>query len=184
MVKAGLLGPESRVELIDGEILEMSPQDPKHSQGYSRAERAIRSRLPEGLWLRTQQPLSLGQTSDPEPDLAVIRGSVDDPGRETAHPSSALLVVEISSTSLSFDRGVKADLYAAAGIPAYWIVNVSQRQVEAFGEPAESPGTRFGQRYQTRRILRLGDVVACPWSPEDLIPVSEFFPPTSKRGTQ
>ena len=99
-----------------------------------------------------------GQRLQLRPDIAVVPGSHLNP--TPANPTSALLVVEVSETTLSYDRNTKGSLYAAAGITDYWIVNVVGRQVEVYRDPVPDPTTLFGFRYQSRTILDPGDVVS------------------------
>jgi Uma2 family endonuclease len=110
----GVIGPEERVELIDGEILEMSPQRDLHADGVMCAFRVLQRLFEPADHLRPQLPLRPSQTSEPEPDIAVIAGSFEE--STGVHPSTALLVVEVSDTTLRFDQEAKASLYAAAGV--------------------------------------------------------------------
>lgn len=139
-----------RVELIEGEVIEMSPMSPLHFASGDDLHSLLRRALPKGYWARFQGPLSLGE-SEPEPDISVVRGSPDD--YPDAHPDTALLVVEIADTSLHYDRTDKQSLYAKAGIPEYWIVNLREKQLEVYREPAPDPTARFGYAYQQQQIL-------------------------------
>src|SRR5437763_345690 len=116
-----------RVELIEGEIIEMPVQKHPHVVSLTRTAKILDSLFGNKFWIRTQLPLNLGPLSDAEPDVAVVAGTVDD---YTDHPTSALLLVEVSETTLAFDRGRKGSLYAAAGVQDYWIVNLVERQLE------------------------------------------------------
>jgi hypothetical protein len=100
MIEAGIFAPGERVELIDGEILEMSPQKSPHSTGVSLTAETLRVAFGEGYHVRTRMLLALDPYSEPEPDIAVVRGSPRD--YRDAHPSSALLVVEIADSTLTF----------------------------------------------------------------------------------
>jgi Uma2 family endonuclease len=156
----GVLGPDERVELIDGEIVNMPPQHSRHATGVRLAEDALRAAYGAGFDVRAQLPLALGPYSEPEPDVAVVRGSILD--FATGHPTSAVLVVEVSEATLAFDRDVKASLYAAAGIPEYWIANLVHRQLEIYRDPAPMPETRLGFGYRTRTIASPGDTLVLP----------------------
>jgi Uma2 family endonuclease len=115
MIDAGVLTTEDHVELIDGEIVTMTPQKSRHATAVWLAQIAIGRAFGEPFGVRTQLPLALDPGSEPEPDIAVVTGSPRDYSDE--HPSTAVLIVEVADASLAFDRTVKASLYARAGIP-------------------------------------------------------------------
>ena len=139
-----------RVERIGGEILETSPRLSRHSTSVLLVENALREAFGPGHCVRTQMPLEFID-SDPEPDAAVVPGN---PRSWAAkHPATAVLVVEVSDTTLAFDRSDKASLYARAGIADYWIVNLIDRCVEVHREPAADPKARFGHTYRSRQII-------------------------------
>jgi Uma2 family endonuclease len=130
LVQSGLLD-DSRVELILGALIDMSPQGPRHAEVVQRlAERLIRD-LPPSVKTRIQSPLALSDDSEPEPDVAVVQAA----DYSAAHPSQALLVIEVADSSLHKDRGVKAGLYAAAGVPELWLVNLGERVIEVHRQP-------------------------------------------------
>lgn len=120
-----------RVELIRGEIVTMSPISWPHSLAVAALANVIRTLSPAGVWVNVQSPLLLG-TSEPEPDVAIIAG---EPRDYADHPTTALLVVEVAVTSLAYDLTTKAQLYAAAGIPLYWVLDVEGRLLHQFGGP-------------------------------------------------
>ena len=132
LVEAGRLDPDARVELLEGVIAEMSPQTPEHAIAADRVEGAVRRAFPES-YVRSQKPLIAGSRSGPEPDVAVVPGRMDD--YRHAHPTTALLVVEVALTSLPVDRLTKSRIYAAAGVPEYWIVNLVDEVVEVHRSP-------------------------------------------------
>ncbi len=160
LAESGVLRPDERVELIEGEIVEMPPQLSPHATGVCLAEDALRAAFGPGFVVRAQLPLALGEYSEPEPDVAVVVGGPRDYAK--AHPTTAVLVVEVSDATLAFDRNVKASLYAAAGIPEYWIVNLVHRQLEVHCDPGALPEARYGFGYRVRTIARPGEVVAAP----------------------
>ncbi len=134
LVAQGAFQPEERVELIEGEILTMTPQNRPHATTVMLVQEALREAFGPGVHVQVQLPLALG-TSEPEPDLAVIPGS---PRDYLGHPSQARLVVEVSDTTLAFDRKRKGPLYAQAQIAEYWIINLIDRIVEVYREPIET----------------------------------------------
>ena len=136
MVRAGVLTPEDKVELIDGEILQVTPQSAAHAAAVMAVEEALRNAFGPGCAVRVQFPLALTDDSEPEPDVAVVPGSWRD-FRE-AHPSTALLVVEVADASIDYDRDRKGCLYARAGIEEYWIVNLVEQRLEVYRDPGKS----------------------------------------------
>lgn len=144
----GFFGPEERLELIGGEVFEkMSPQKGPHATAICLVEAVLRRVHPtDGVVTRVQLPLALGDAHEPEPDLAVVAGNIRD--FTESHPKSALLVVEVAETTLKFDREVKGSMYAAAGIPCYWLINLVDCIVEVHRAPAVMAGTRFGWGYR------------------------------------
>lgn len=133
-----------RAELIEGKIMVLSPQKWLHASSVDRVAEVLRCALPAGFWVRMQLPLSLGQVSDPEPDISVVAGRRED---YTDHPSKAVLLVEVSDSTLVFDRIQKASLYAHAGIADYWIVNLVDRRLEVRRTPATDSTQPYGYAY-------------------------------------
>jgi Uma2 family endonuclease len=136
LAEAGFLSEDDHVELIDGEIIHMSPQDTPHAVAVRLAHQVLRRVFPEDTYLVNDQlPLALDPDSEPEPDVSVVEGHprdfLDD------HPTEAVLVVEVADASLRFDRGEKHTLYARHGLPEYWIVNLVDRQLEVRREPGD-----------------------------------------------
>jgi Uma2 family endonuclease len=170
----GVLGPDEHVELIGGEIVQVPPQQSRHATGVCLAEEALRVAFGAGVVVRVQLPLALGQYSEPEPDVAVVAGSLRDFVAD--HPTSALLVVEIAEATLSFDRNTKASLYAAAGIPEYWIVNLVHRQLEMHREPGPMPEARFDFGYRVRTIALPGEEVDVPGTVGSRLAVDDLLP--------
>jgi len=167
MVSAGVLHPEARLELIDGEILEMRPQGSAHAATVQLAEEALRKACGTGYSIRVQMPLALTETSEPEPDLAVVPGSPRD--YLEAHPSTAALVVEVAEASLPYDRDRKKRLYAGNGIPEYWILNLPDTRLEVYREPR-------GADYASATVLRPADAVCPAACPQAGLPVSSLLP--------
>jgi Uma2 family endonuclease len=122
MVDAGILGPEDKVELIEGEILLVGPENALHASVIDRALLQLMRAFGQGYYVRPCHPVAIDESSEPEPDLAVVPGNPDDYRRE--HPVTALLLVEVSRTSRAFDRGRKLRLYARNGIPEYWVLDL------------------------------------------------------------
>ena len=174
MVEAGVLAPGERAELIDGEVLAMTPQGSLHATAVRLAEEALRAAFGAGYDVRVQMPLALDPSSEPEPDVAVVRGSPRD--FRDAHPTSALLVVEVADTTLGYERDQKGSLYARAGVADYWIVKVLDRQVEVCRDPAPEAQARYGWAYRDVRSYASGDQISPLALPRVAVPVADIVP--------
>ena len=174
MGEAGVFAPDERVELIEGVIFQMPPQGPIHSTGTSAVQETLRIVFGSGFYVRPQMPLSLGLASDPEPDIAVVPGSFRD--YRAAHPTTALLVVEVSDTTLDFDQHEKASLYARADIQDYWIINIPEQALEIYRDPQPDPTKPFQYGYANVTRLRIGDTIAPLAAPKAVIQVSDLLP--------
>lgn len=135
LARAGVLKEDDRVELLEGEIVEMSPIGSRHAACVDRLNRVF-SRLGERTIVRVQSPLRLGDLAEPQPDLALLRPRSD--FYATAHPGpeDVLLVVEVAETSSDYDRQIKIPLYARWGIPEAWLVDLDQDRVEVHRDPS------------------------------------------------
>ncbi len=165
-----------RVELIDGEILEMGTQNDYHAAGVELAQDALRGVFGKGYRVRNQANLDLSPTSSPSPDLAVTLGSPKGVTAGTPNPTGAMLVVEVSDSTLAFDRNRKSSLYAAAGIGDYWIVNLVDRQLEIYRNPVADETKPFGYRYADRFILDATESAAPLAVPEARVAVADLLP--------
>lgn len=148
MIEAGILDENERVQLIDGVLVAMTPQGRLHAFVIQELNRLLVRALADDYKVLTQLPLTLGGDSEPEPDLAVVRA--EDARSRTRHPETALLVIEVAGDSLRLDRESKAVLYARAGVPEYWIVNLAAASVEVFRDPDLVTGS-FRTTSQCRR---------------------------------
>jgi Uma2 family endonuclease len=169
----GVLGPEERVELINGEILVMSPQKSLHMAAWQRVAAVLAARFP-GAHVRTQGPLALSPVDLPEPDVAVVQGVSDD--YEDQHPTSALLLVEVSDTTLRYDTSKKADLYAGIGVADYWVCDLRNVRLIVYRDPVPEPAAERKMRYASVRIYDLAEEITPlagdgqPISIRDLLP--------------
>ncbi len=145
LVAAGAFHPMARLQLIRGEIVEMAPQSAGHATAVRRLQKALEGAFGDGYEVRPQLPLALSDESEPEPDVAVVEGSLEDFRRQ--HPTRAVLVVEVADSTLGFDRERKQTMYAAAGVPEYWILNLVDEVLEVYREPRES-GYAAAQRLE------------------------------------
>lgn len=152
MIDAGVFDEDDHLELLKGVLVAMSPQNPKHARVIEHLNWALQRALEQDFRVRVQLPLTLPKlSSEPEPDLAVVDRR---DGPWPRHPERALLVIEVADESLRKDRGAKLQLYAAAGLPEYWVINCRDGQVEVFRGPRD--GT-----YEDRSVARRGETVAC-----------------------
>lgn len=161
MVDSGALEGEP-VELLEGWLVDVSPQSPDHAAVITRLTRHLARAQ---AWLQVQLPLEIPPNSVPEPDLALVEGR--SPGR---HPHTALLVVEVAVSSHAIDRGLKARLYALAGVPTYWLIDVPGEIVEVRTEPGPDG-------YRACETYRMGASVPSPSPGVADLDVGSLFEP-------
>jgi len=149
MGQFGIFSEDARVELVCGEIIDMSPIGERHASCVAILARFITLRLRLSALVWTQNPIVLDDYSEPQPDLAILRPRVDDYRTSKPAPADVLVVVEVSDTTLEYDRKVKVPLYARAGIPETWVVNLPEERIEVYSDPA-------GGEYQTFRSYKRG----------------------------
>jgi Uma2 family endonuclease len=168
MIEAGTLGEDDHVELIAGAVVAMTPQGPAHALVIQNLNRLVAQGLAADLALRPQLPLTLPEDSEPEPDLAVVR--LEDARSRGNHPRTALLVVEVAGDSLRLDRQTKAALYARAGIPEYWIVNLAETTVEVHRDPDSETGA-----YRAKAVVSSESTLAATSVPGLRVNVADLF---------
>ena len=166
-VEAGVFEADARLELIDGDLHAMTPEGSRHATGMNLVADCLRRVFDAGFHVRMQHPLATDDYSEPEPDVAVVTGTIRD--YRDAHPTSAALVVEVSSESLHHDRTVKQRLYARCGIPEYWILALPDARLEVHRDPADD-----GYRSITRHAA--GDSVAPLARPDAPIALDDLLP--------
>lgn len=170
LVAKGALTPDDRVELLEGVVVAVSPQGPPHAGVTHLAAEALRQAIGDRAAVRIQSPLVLRPRSVPEPDIAVVAGEHRQYVR--AHPTTALLVVEVADSSLPQDRITKARIYARAGIPELWVVNLRDDVVEVYRRP-----DRASAAYRDRSLLGRGERVVLAALPQVEIAVDRLLPP-------
>jgi Uma2 family endonuclease len=163
-----------RVMLIDGEILEMAVPNPPHSTAKALTEEALRRVFSTGFVVRGENPLILGKSTDPVPDVAVVLGSTRD--YATTHPTTAALIVEVADSSLDYDTTDKACLYASAGVADYWVVDLVNRRIVVFRDPQADPAQPFGSRYATVTAHLPGQTVSPLAAPGFNVAVGDVMP--------
>ena len=168
LVEEGRIGPDDRVELLEGIILSMIPQTPLHAAGVMCVEHVLREALPAAAILRVQMPFLASEISVAEPDVAVVAGNESD--YIDRHPSSALLLVEVADSSAVQDRLTKAPIYAAAGIRDYWLVNLRDECVEVFSDPLPEE-----RRYRRSEKSSGSGILTLDAFPDVRIPAAELI---------
>jgi Uma2 family endonuclease len=175
LVDLGAFEDGEPVELIGGQLIVAEPKGSEHATGVEMAGDALRAAVPAGWIVRGQNPLSLDDESAPEPDIAVVRGSLTD--YRHAHPARPALIIEVAETSLRFDRIEKGSLYARAGIVDYWIVNLVDRVVEVYRDPGADLTAPYGWRYMSvERLTPPSSVAAIGVPAAAPIPIAALLP--------
>jgi len=135
MAETGILAEDDRVELLDGEIVEMSPIGPRHAATVTRLEHLFHQLVGDRAIVRGQNPVLLDGYSEPEPDIALVTPRADFYAAEHPTPRDTLLIVEVADTSLKYDRHSKLPSYARVGVPEVWLVDLTADRVERHREP-------------------------------------------------
>jgi Uma2 family endonuclease len=174
LIDLGIFQPGEAIELLGGELIVSEPQGAAHYTAILKTARALEVAFGTGWVVRTQGPIGLDDDSEPEPDVAVVRGSLED--YRTAHPSRPVLTVEVAESSLDGDRERKGGAYARAGLADYWIINLVDRVLEAYREPAADPSSSFGWRYARREVFRPSGEVRPLAMPSSAIRVADLLP--------
>lgn len=158
MAEAGILGEDDRVELIEGEIIRMSPIGREHAGCVKYLTNVLGQGIDAAAIVAVQDPLVLGDHSEPEPDLMILRRRPDYYRSGHPTPADVLLIVEVADTSLEYDRQVKVPLYARDGIPETWLLNLAQEHIVVYRDPG-------AEGYRSVRVARRGETIsplACP----------------------
>lgn len=159
--------------LIDGVIWEQQPMEPQYAAALGLVTEAVRVAFGAGWRYRNQSPLHLDEYNDPVPDLSILAGSPRDSDK---HPSTASLVIEVADTSLTIDTTVKAERYATAGVPDYWVLDLNGRRLLVFRDPAPLPAGLGATAYRAHLTYAPGDAVAPLAVPTASIPVADLIP--------
>jgi Uma2 family endonuclease len=168
MAETGVLKPDARVELLDGEIIDMSPIGPFHG-GVNKYLNMVFAAAAKGRWVMgIQDPVRLGDHSEPQPDLMLLRPVADCYRKQHPRPDDVFLLIEIADTSLATDREEKLPAYGQAGIKEVWIVNLVDEVVEVYREPHFTG-------YGSKAVLRAGDIAAPQAFPDLAVNVAELL---------
>jgi Uma2 family endonuclease len=169
MINCGILTPESRVELLEGHIVEMNPQRAPHAATTQRTSDYLKAQLSQQAHIRMQLPVTLS-TSEPEPDVAAVKIDPQAYGDRHPSPEEIFFLIEISDTTLRIDRQEKALIYAKANIPEYWVLDVSNRQAYIFRNPTP-------KGYKSETILSDNGVINPLNFPSVSLSLTEMFLP-------
>lgn len=165
-----------RMMLIDGEILQMAVDNPPHVTGVALAVQRIQRAFGDGYYVRNQAGMPLKLDTDPSPDVVVVPGSIRDYAKIHPAPDTIRLIVEVSDSTLHYDLGGKSHLYAAAGIPEYWVIDVNASQLHVHREPVADEAAPRGFRYDSIRVLNPGDSIAPLAVPDSILLVGDLLP--------
>ena len=149
MIRTGILTEDDPVELLEGWLVAKMPRNPPHRLATQLARVALEGLLSSSWFVDAQEPITT-RDSEPEPDVVVVRGNRRDYARRHPGPEDIGMVVEVAESSLPRDRGIKMRLYASAGIPVYWILNLAESRLEVYSDPTgpvEVPGFRVHTDY-------------------------------------
>ncbi len=155
MLEKGILSENDRVELIEGEIFDMSPIGKLHIATVIRINQLLTMLLAKKAFVSVQNPLHLPPDSEPEPDIALLKPREDYYASQLPEAADTFLVIEVADSSLEYDREVKKPLYAKAGVPCFWLVNLQKFEIEVHTQPGR--GT-----YKQIQLLHPGDEVRLP----------------------
>ena len=152
MAQAGILGEDDRVELIEGEIVEMPPIGSRHAACVDRLNQLFSAQVGDQAIVRVQSPIRLSELSEPQPDLALLKPRPDFYAAAHPRPEDVLLMIEVAEASVDYDREVKVPLYARAGVPEVWLVDLQGEFIEVHRRPS---ARGYGEVRQARRGERL-----------------------------
>lgn len=169
---------DQRVELVNGEILVLTPQSSQHSFVIAKLQRLLEGIFTDNYWVRTQLPIQMGGNQEPEPDVSVVQGRLEEFVEH--HPSTAQLIVEVSFSTLEFDQHVKSHLYATAGVPDYWVLDLVNRQLLVFREPVADESADLGHRYAKVETIAADGQVSPLEKADARLAVAGMLPPVKK----
>jgi Uma2 family endonuclease len=168
MAEVGLIGPDERVELIEGEIIDMAPIGYDHASFVNQLTSLLVKAVQDKGVVSVQNPVRLSNRSEPEPDFAVLKPRADFYRKQHPNAADVLLIIEVSNTSERYDREIKLPLYASHGIPEVWIISIEHKTVSIYRSPT-------GDRYQHEQTTDTPGLVALSALPEVSVDLSTLF---------
>jgi Uma2 family endonuclease len=168
MAEAGILTEDDRVELIEGEIIERSPIGSLHAACVRRLNQILQQQFGARAVIGVQDPVRLDDFSEPEPDVALLKLRDDFYAQQHPSPADVLLLIEVADTTVLYDRNIKVPLYARAGIPEVWLIDLRQDLIEVYAQPS-------GGAYQVQRQARRGAQVAAETIPQLSLNVNDIL---------
>jgi Uma2 family endonuclease len=169
MMEIGIIREGEKVELISGQIFTMAAKGTRHTVATSRLLKSLLMLVGEQAIVRCQDPITLPNNSEPEPDIVIARLRSDDYVNSHPAPADVILVIEVADSTIKFDRETKAPLYAAAGISEYWIVNLIDDRLEIYSQPE-------GNIYTSVQIVTPPRSINLPNFPDIVLKIDDFFP--------
>lgn len=170
MAEAGIFGVDERVELLAGKIIWMIAKGTAHRSAVGRTDYLLKNLLGNRAWVSIQDPITLNQRSEPEPDIAVVKVDALDYADHHPTPSEVYLIIEVADRSLKMDCETKAKVYSQAGITDYWVLDVVNRQLHVFREPTQTG-------YKNTVIFTAEATISPLAFPDVQILISEMLPP-------
>lgn len=173
LYKTGLFN-DVKTMLIHGEVFVMGMPGPRHTLGLTRSFRQLDRIFTQGSHVRRQDAFNIGTANDPGPDLAVVPGIPED--YPDSVPTKALLIVEVSESTLLYDTTTKAELYATAGVPDYWVIDLENRQLIVYRDPVPLPAGLGATAYRTHLAIGPNDSVSPLAAPTASVKVADLLP--------
>lgn len=174
LISLGFLTEGARIELIRGELIQITAKGTPHTVCSSILCRQLDRLLGDRVVIRGQDPITLSNNSEPEPDVVIARGKDEDYLAHHPYAEDILLVIEISDSTLTYDQTTKLKLYAEVGIDDYWIVNLNARQLERYNQQYQDAEGEFS--YISKQIFLPNQSVAIPGFEDSLLDLSRIFP--------
>jgi Uma2 family endonuclease len=173
MIASGILTEDDPVELLEGFLVAKMPKYPPHCYSVATILDILYALNLPGYAIRSQDPITTSD-SEPEPDICIVRGTRKDFATRDPGPNDSALLIEVADSSLAHDRGLKKRVYARAEVPAFWIVNLDQRQVEVYSQPFETGGK---PDYGTVKVFSIGQEVPLVLDGQELarLPVAQLL---------